>query len=65
MEEDMSRFIASAQQDRDFALSIMPDVLEDAVDWISGNLSPEEVFSEKDLDDWAISYGYTKEERHE
>lgn len=37
------------------------NVLEDAVEWIKNNLSPEEVFSEDDLIQWALENGFTKE----
>ncbi len=37
--------------------------LDDAIEWIKNNLSPEDVFSEKDLDQWAEENEYTKEGR--
>ena len=33
--------------------------LEMAVEWIAKNLDPEDVFSQKDLENWAESNGWT------
>lgn len=30
------------------------------VEWVGGNISPEDVFKESVLDDWAIRNGYTR-----
>ena len=35
--------------------------LDDAIDWINSNLEPEEVFNEKQLENWAIENGYIRE----
>ena len=32
------------------------DHLENAIEWISDNLDPEEVFDRKDLEAWALDY---------
>ncbi len=38
------------------------DLLEGAKEWISGHLSPEDVFDEDALSEWAQGNGYKKEE---
>ena len=44
----------TAIQDRKFIRDIIPDcLLEDAIAWISTNLSPEDVFSKEQLRLWA------------
>ena len=49
-------------QDREFIRQIFPDtLLEEAIEWIRGNLNPEEVFSERDLEVWAENNGFEKE----
>ena len=35
--------------------------LDNAIDWISSNLNPDEVFDEKQLKEWAESNSYTKD----
>lgn len=35
--------------------------LDNAIEWIAERMSPDEVFSETKLSDWATSNGYTKE----
>lgn len=35
--------------------------LDNAIDWISNHMNPDEIFSEKQLKEWAESNGYTKE----
>jgi len=50
-------------QDRDFISSLISShLLEDAIDWISQNMEPADVFSKKDLEDWAEGEGYVEEE---
>lgn len=50
-------------QDKDFIATVIPSLLlETAIDWISSNLAPEDVFSEDDLDTWAVDSGYVKSE---
>ena len=54
--------MATAKQNSDFLGAIMPQYpLDEAIDWISENLSPEDVFSDKDLEAWAENNDYTKE----
>jgi hypothetical protein len=55
--------MTSVKQERDFKEAVVnnniPDgILGDAVDWISHNMEPEDVFSEKDLISWAENNGY-------
>lgn len=52
----------STTQRRDFIESAMPqDLLGDAIDWIAANLSPEDVFSVNELEEWAYENGYGEE----
>lgn len=37
------------------------DKLVDAILWMQQNLEPEDIFSEKQLSNWAEANGYTKE----
>jgi len=47
----------TSQQD-----SIINDlILEDAIEWIAGNMEPEGVFKEDELRSWAESNGYFQE----
>lgn len=44
----------SSSQDRKFISDVIGDqILEKAVDWVSSNLEPEDVFSEEKLTQWA------------
>ena len=36
--------------------------LDEIIEWIEGNLGPEEVFSENDLTDWALNNGFVRGE---
>ncbi len=38
-------------------------LLEDAIAWIKKNMSPEDVFPESELAEWADENGYVKEEK--
>lgn len=42
-------------------ISIDTDSLQNAIDFIGSEFEPEDVFSEKQLNDWAEANGYTKE----
>jgi len=54
--------VTTKREDREFSESIIPDtLLELSLDWISSHMKPEDVFDEKDLADWAIGQGYSKE----
>ena len=55
--------MTTTEQDRSFIQVVISDyLLELAIAWIAKNLSPEDVFSERDLDKWATDNGYVKEE---
>ena len=41
--------------------TMQPEVLTAAIKWISENVNPEIVFSDKELSAWAESNGYKKE----
>ena len=46
----------TAHQDRDFADRLIPgrdSLLADAIEWIRGNLRPDQVFDEQELYAWA------------
>jgi len=58
------------KQDEDFAqemqghldhIVISSTALDAAIEYISKHLNPDDVFSDKDLEGWAESNGYTKE----
>lgn len=38
------------------------DLLEEAIVWIGSNMSPEDVFSKKDLESWAENNRYARED---
>lgn len=37
-------------------------VLESSIEWIQSNLSPDDVFSDKDLETWALENNFVEEE---
>ena len=41
---------------------LIRDPLDEAIEWISRNLNPEDVFTESQLERWADISGYIKEE---
>jgi hypothetical protein len=46
----------TGHQDRDFADRLIPgrdSLLADAIEWIKGNLAPDDVFDSRDLFEWA------------
>lgn len=58
------------KEDTSFADAMQPSIqtpkmkdsaLDQAIDWISKNLNPDEVFPEKDLIEWAENNGYKKD----
>lgn len=59
----------SGSQDKAFAenmdsflsASLSTAALDGAIEWISNNLSPDDVFTTKDLESWAENNGYIKE----
>jgi hypothetical protein len=55
--------MTSQKQDQDFIDSLFnPTLLEEAIAWISSNMSPEDVFTDSDLHYWANDSGYEKSE---
>ena len=55
------KFFAETMRDSVDEIKMSNGTLDNAIDWIAGNLNPDEVFSNKDLSAWAESNGYTKE----
>ncbi len=60
----------SGSQDRSFAelmqgqtleVKISNSALDEAIEWIAKNLSPDDIFSTKELENWAESNNYIKE----
>ena len=59
--------ITTARQDKEFLDLILGDLFRgfDAVvvlEWVAHNFSPEDVFDETDLNDWAERNNYVKKE---
>jgi hypothetical protein len=53
----------SSKQERDFIDSVMPQyILGEAIAWIQANLSPEDVFTVNELEEWAEDNGYGEKE---
>lgn len=53
----------TSKQDGDFAAWVIPgSFLEDAIEWISKNMEPEDVFGLEKLSAWAEENGYVEEE---
>ena len=51
------------KQDQDFQEAFAKDdMLDIAIEWISANLSPDEVFNTKQLETWATENGFVKDE---
>ena len=47
------------KQDKEFVSAIISaHLLEEAIEWIANNLSPEDVFSVEQLSDWATDNGF-------
>lgn len=57
----------SFKQDADFLNEVIgTGILESAIEWISKNMNPDDVFSEIDLCDWAEDNNYIhKDKIHE
>ena len=48
----------TTEQDKDFISELISStLLEEAISWIQDNMSPEEVFKESQLKDWADRAG--------
>lgn len=55
--------MATVKQNDDFARSIFPIyVLDEAIEWIKKNLSPEDVFDHAELRDWAERNDFVEDE---
>lgn len=49
--------MTTSSQDRAFLESLIPSsLLEQAIEWIKNNMSPEDVFNDQDLQTWAEHY---------
>ena len=62
--------MATNRQETDFAPVMKDSVdevkmsstsLDNAIEWIQSQLDPDDVFTEKQLENWAESNGYTKD----
>ena len=54
--------MTTAAQDREFIADVISyDLLEKTIVWIRGNMSPEDVFTDKDLRFWAENNGYVED----
>lgn len=55
--------MSTYKQDREFIASVIgTDLLQNAIDWIASNMSPEDIFTKDQLESWAESNDYKKEE---
>ena len=55
----MSRF--TRQTEDDFTMSVFGGIfLDTVVGWVADNLDPEDVFTEKQLEEWAEDNGFTR-----
>jgi hypothetical protein len=53
--------MTSSTQDRNFLEEVIgARVLEAAMDWIAKEFSPEDVFDEGKLSDWALNNGFKR-----
>lgn len=51
------------RQDKEFISNVISKtLLEDAIEWIKSNMTPEDVFNASELSDWAESNGFVKDE---
>ena len=51
-------------QNRNFSSTVLPmdDLLDMAIDWIKSNLTPDDVFDDDVLKEWAIDNGFKEDE---
>ena len=55
--------MTTSRQDKEFVESLISrTLLEDAIAWISRNMSPGDVFSDRELSDWAESNDFIKKD---
>lgn len=53
--------MASVSENKEFTSEVFSSwPLDDAIDWISNKMEPEDVFSEDHLSQWAENNGYEK-----
>lgn len=53
--------MTSWEQNKKFAESMLPTYpLDEAIDWISGSMEPEDVFYEEKLREWALANGFVE-----
>jgi hypothetical protein len=60
--------VITTKQDREFGTAIIEliqsrEFLSAAIKWISANLSPEDVFPERELREWAKENGFSEVEQ--
>lgn len=54
--------MTSSREDDQFIASVISStLLEESIEWIRSNMSPEDVFSESDLEQWAADEGYVQD----
>ncbi len=55
--------MTTTRQDKEFLEDVISStLLESAIDWITGNMAPDEVFHVSDLKTWAEENGYQLKE---
>lgn len=55
--------MTTTRQDQDFIRTVISEaLLEDAISWISRNMSPEDVFDDRALATWAEDRDYIRRE---
>ncbi len=58
--------VNNTQKQREFRADVISEsLLQDAVNWISANVPPEEVYCDADLSHWAERNGYVKDNETE
>lgn len=55
------RHFAEVMRDSVDEVKMSNGALDNAIEWISKNLNPDDVFSDKELSAWAEANGYVKE----
>lgn len=61
--EEEWQMSTTVRQDREFLEALIPgSLLEQAIDWISSNTTPEDVFPAAALEAWARDAGFVPEE---
>lgn len=55
--------MATYNENKEFTESVInvAGLLDDAIDYIKSNLTPEDVFDKSDLENWAEENGYVEE----